>query len=42
MEFYLCVQAALERNDAGEHFPVLGLNLGGNLLIKIVAEVSLH
>ncbi|XP_027926760.1 gamma-glutamyl hydrolase-like [Vigna unguiculata] len=31
-------QAALERNDAGEHFPVLGLNLGGNLLIKIVAE----
>ncbi|ESW21555.1 hypothetical protein PHAVU_005G080600 [Phaseolus vulgaris] len=29
---------ALERNDAGDHFPVLGLNLGGNLLIKIVAD----
>ncbi|KOM43175.1 hypothetical protein LR48_Vigan05g077900 [Vigna angularis] len=31
-------QAALERNDGGDHFPVLGLNLGGNLLIKIVAD----
>jgi len=40
MEFYLCMQKALEKNDAGDHFPVLGINLGGNLLIKIVADVS--
>ncbi|CAJ1957613.1 unnamed protein product [Sphenostylis stenocarpa] len=31
-------QTALEKNDGGDHFPVLGLNLGGNLLIKIVAD----
>jgi len=38
--FYSCLQKALEKNDVGDHFPVLGINLGGNLLIKIVADVS--
>ncbi|MDG2870706.1 gamma-glutamyl-gamma-aminobutyrate hydrolase family protein, partial [Vibrio parahaemolyticus] len=29
---------ALEKNDAGDHFPVIAFNLGGNLVIRIVSE----
>lgn len=40
VDFYLSVQKALEKNDAGDHFPVIAFNLGGNLVIRIVSEVS--
>lgn len=36
----LCVQKALEKNDAGDYFPTIGINLGSELMLIIVSEVS--
>ncbi|XP_020231366.1 gamma-glutamyl hydrolase [Cajanus cajan] len=33
-------EKALEKNDAGDHFPTFAINLGGNLVIKIVSELT--
>jgi len=36
----LFVQIALEKNDAGDYFPVYGVCLGFELISMIVSEVS--
>jgi hypothetical protein len=39
-ELYMLVQKALEKNDAGDYFPLYGICLGFELITMIVSEVS--
>lgn len=40
MILLLCLQMTLAKNDAGDHFPLLAICLGFELLSMIVSEVS--
>ena len=37
--FYLFMQKALERNDAGDHFPLYAICLGFEILTMIISKV---
>lgn len=39
VSFFLILQKVLEKNDAGEHFPLLAICLGFELLTMIISKV---